>query len=141
MHDAHNLMEYEGCSTALARTNNPQTSKDAAVKMVKSGELNRQEQQVYKAIVRYINVNPLSKIIKGFTTKEIATSMSEFRRYADYCKWYDICHKRFSGLKRKDKIELIQTGVKVINPEQVPSLRIAKPVYKRRDGCRCWRLK
>ena len=51
MSDAHNLFEYEGCdTTTLARKENPQTSKDAAEKMVKSGELNKQEKWVYNAI-------------------------------------------------------------------------------------------
>jgi len=120
----------------LARKDDPQTSKDAAKKMVESGELSRQEKMVYDAILRYINVNPLSRITKGFTTKDIAKSMSEFRRYADYFKWYDICRKRFSGLERKGKIEVI-----VIGKKRLGATQLFDKIYKRRDGCRCWRLK
>ena len=115
---------HETAETArrLARSDDSQTSKDAAVKMVESGALNKQEKEVYKAIVEYDDANSLSKVFKnqGFTTKDIAESMSEFRRYADYYKWYDICRKRFSGLADKGKIE---------------------PTGDRRDGCQIWRLK
>ena len=96
----------------LARTDDPQTSKDAAEKMVKSGELNRQEQAVYGGILGYVR----NRTKKDFTTKDIA-------RYwwpATYYNAYDICRKRFSGLENKGKIEL--TG-------------------DRRDGCRVFRLK
>ncbi len=96
----------------LARTENPQTSKDAAEKMVKSGELNRQEKRVYDAITRY----SMCHSIKEFTTKNVAIWMLPM----PYYKAYDICRKRFSGLRDKGKIEL--TG-------------------GRRDGCQVWRLK
>jgi len=116
MSDAHNLFEYEGCdTTTLARKENPQTSKDAAEKMVKSGALNRQEKWIYNLIMKYVNSHPLERD-KTFTTKDIA---GWTRAYA-YDKAYDICRKRFSGLRDKGKIEL--TG-------------------GRRDGCRVWRLK
>jgi len=125
-------MKAQAAVNKLCRTENPQTSKDAAKRMVESGELNRQEKEVYDLMIRYDKYQS-----NGFTTKNIAAYMN----YRPYYKAYDICRKRFSGLERKGKIELVQTGVKVINPEQVPSLRIVKPVYKRRDGCRVWRLK
>ncbi len=119
MNEADNGFEYEGCSTALARTENPQTSKDAAEKMVKSGELNRQEKEVYKAILKAGK--------KDFTTKEIAAWMFCFEPYH---KAYDICRKRFSDIEMKNKIELIWLGVD----------KKGKNIYKRRDGCRVWRL-
>ncbi len=113
MNEADNLFEYNGCDTTiLARKENPQTSKDAAEKMVKSGELNRQEQAVYGGILGYVR----NHTKKDFTTKDIV-------RYwwpATYYNAYDICRKRFSGLQMKGKIEL--TG-------------------DRRDGCRVFRLK
>jgi len=124
--DAHNLFEYQGCSTdtlfaesaetarRLARTCNPQTSKDAAAKMVKSGALNRQEKWVYGWIDSYIRHRVVFGTSLDFTTKDIA------RYEGQYHKTNDICKRRFSGLERKDKIEL--TG-------------------DRRDGCRVWRLK
>jgi len=127
--DAHNLFEYQGCSTntlfaesaetarRLARTCNPQTSKDAAAKMVKSGALNKQEKWIYEAITEFIKHRVLHKHPLNFTTKDIALFMSN----NSYHKDYDICRKRFSGLERKGKIEEL-TG-------------------ERRDGCRVWRLK
>ena len=120
MSDAHNLNQYQGCSTALARKENPQTSKDAAEKMVKSGELNRQEKWVYNLIMKYVNSHPLERD-KTFTTKDIA---GWTRAYA-YDKAYDICRKRFSGLHLKRKIALGFEGLDI----------------KRRDGGRGWRLK
>ena len=119
-----------GCSTALARKNDPQTSKDAAKMMVDSGKLSRQEIEVL-SVIKFWHSG------KDFTTKDIAARMQVTYPFH---KAYDICRKRFSGLANKGKIKLIQTGVKVINPEQVPSLRIVKPVYKKRDGCRIYKL-
>ena len=95
----------------LARTCGPQTSKDAAEKMVKSGKLAEQEAEVYDAILRYDTYG-----FPDFTTKDIAVWLSS----VNYDKANVICGKRFSGLRNKDKIEL--TG-------------------DRRDGCRVWRLK
>ena len=94
----------------LARAKDPITSHKAAEKMVVSGALNKQEKEVYDAISRYATMFP------DFTTKDIAIIMLSM----PYWKAYDICHKRFSSIERKGKIEL--TG-------------------DRRDGCRVWRLK
>ena len=57
---------HETAETArrLARTCNPQTSKDAAVKMVESGALNRQQKEVYEAILAHLN--------NEFTAKELS---------------------------------------------------------------------
>ena len=101
----------------LARTENPQTSKDAAERMVKSGELNRQEQNIYERILAW------TRYCNDFTTKDIASCVA----WCTYDKAYDICRKRFSGLERKGKIVTIWT-----NDELWPL---------RRDGCRVWRLK
>jgi len=114
----------------LARSNDPETSKAAAVKMVESGALNRQENEIFFVIDTLYTGN-------DFTTKDIAALMLGY----PYYKAYVICGKRFSDLERKGKIELIQTGVKVTYTKSIPSLRIEKPIYKRRDGCRVWRLK
>ena len=115
MNEADNGFEYEGCSTALARKENPQTSKEAAVKMVKSGALNRQEEMVYNAIKNYSSHVVTLKEYEDFTTKDIVRWLC-----GNLYKAYDICRKRFSGLENKGKIEL--TG-------------------GRRDGCQVWRLK
>ena len=108
----------------LARTNNPQTSKDAAEKMVVSGELNRQEEMIYKTIKYYTKIHSH----KDFTTKDIATWIMSM----SYYKAYDICRKRFSDLEMKNKIELIRIDF---------DKKTLKHIYKRRDGCRVWRLK
>ena len=97
MNEADNGFEYEGCdTTTLARKENPQTSKDAAEKMVKSGALNRQENEVFDVIKKYG---------LDFTTKDIARSVW-WHTEMPYDKAYDICRKRFSGLQMKGKIEL-----------------------------------
>lgn len=109
----------------LARTNDPQTSKDAAKKMVESGALNQQQQNVYNAILMW------TKHADDFTTKDIASCIS----WCNYYKAYDICRKRFSGLANKGKIECIQ-----INTDQIGAEGLFEKIYKRRDGCRVWRL-
>ena len=95
----------------LARSNDPETSKAAAVKMVKSGMLNRQEQQVWEAILCLAVHAPYPECTDiSFTAKEVSAVSS-----VDY---YTI-QRRLSSLHYKGKIEL--TGA-------------------RRDGCRVWRL-
>jgi len=130
MHDAHNLNQYEGCSTSLARTNDPKTSKDAAEKMVKSGELNRQENLIYSTIVEYTTIYTQ----KDFTTKDIAHFMSWSIQDYNYDKAYEICRRRFSGLRDKGKIEL------VTEKKDITDCTFTF-IYKRRDSCRVWRLK
>jgi len=103
----------------IARDKDPITSHEAADKMVKSGKLNRQEEMVFNAIVHY------AKTHKVFNTKDIA----KYWWPATYYNAYDICRKRFSGLERKGKIELVY---------EWDGLRIKD--FKRRDGCRVWRL-
>ena len=97
-------------SPPLARAKDPETSHKAAEKMVVSGALSRQEKEVYDVILECDTTFP------DFTTKDIAIAMLSM----PYWKAYDICRRRFSGLKNKGKIEL--TG-------------------DRRDDCRVWRLK
>ena len=75
---------------ALARTCDPQTSKDAALKMVKSGALNRQEQWVLRQIE--------NSMFPDFTALEIARGIKD--------KYYYIIQRRLSGLNDKGKIEL-----------------------------------
>jgi len=110
-------------SYLLARKDSPQTSKDAAKRMVESGELSRQEQQIYDAILKSAK--------KDFTTKNIAAWMFNF---TSYDKAYDICRKRFSGLQMKGKIELVKVKKNITDCTFIY-------VDKRRDGCRVWRLK
>jgi len=115
-----------------ARTVDPQTSKDAALKMVESGELSRQEKWVYGRIKKYRN--------DDFTTKDLAALAWEVG--VDYFRANDICKRRFSGLECKDKIEPIPKTVLLGGKERlVINVKTGKIVYKRRDGCRVWRLK
>lgn len=102
----------EFAAKKLYRRDDPETSREAAEKMVKSGELNRQENEVLSIIKIAVGE---SKDYFNFTTKEIARKMLKY----PYYQAYDICRKRFSSLRDKDKIE--QTG-------------------KQREGCRVWRL-
>ena len=113
---------YLEAAQKLARRDDPQTSKDAAEKMVKSGALNRQEKWVYERIKKYRN--------DDFTTKDIAAIAWEVG--VEYYRAYDICRKRFSDLHWKGKIEPIWLGV---------NEKTGKNIYKRRDGCQCWRLR
>lgn len=82
----------------LCRRNDPQTSKDAAEKMVKSGKLARQERLVLVTIEDVCEA--LYK--KDFTAKEIVRWNNRFDYYT--------IQRRLSGLHNKGKIE--RTGEK-----------------------------
>lgn len=100
----------------LAHRDDPQTSYDAAEKMVKSGALAKQEREVYGAIRTMLGSAMQSF---DFTTKDIASQMAANELHT-YFKFYDTCRRRFSGLHNKGKIE--RTGEK-------------------REGCMIWKLK
>ena len=104
----------------LARTNGPQTSKDAAKKIVSTGELSRQEKRVYNAIIHYHRNDK-------FTTKDAAYWLA-FERGYSFDKAYLICARRFSGLRNKGKIERISIN------------NTGKPPWKKRDDCCVWGL-
>lgn len=97
----------------LCHRDDPETSHEAAKKMIESGELNRQEERVWDAIKSYINFNKQVKdvIITDFTPKEICEIIKI---------GYHVIQRRLSGLHRKGKIE--RTGQK-------------------RNGCAVWKLK
>ena len=101
---------------ALALTVGPNTSKEAAVKIVKSGELSRQEKVVLNAIKSHLSFSEYNIFPDDFTAKEI--------NYSRGINYY-IIQRRLSGLHDKDKIEPVWQGNKKL----------------RRDGCRVWRLK
>lgn len=105
----------------LCHRNDPETSRQAAEKMVVSGELNRQEQEVF-ALIKWKKNNSFL-VFPTFTAKEL----SNYRLYTEkagnfpnvgFLNYYTI-QRRLSGLHRKGKIE--RTGAK-------------------RDGCCVWRL-
>lgn len=94
----------------LCRRGDPETSYEAAEKMVKSGNLNRQEQKVLNAIKTHLYWRKHFGESKDFTAKEL--------NYSRGINYYTI-QRRLSGLHNKGKIE--RTGEK-------------------RDGCMVWRL-
>ncbi len=101
----------------LSHTNDPDTSYEAADKMIKSGKLQEQEELVLRAINDYLYPDDIMEIFgeekrEDFTAKQVA-SRTHFN--IDY---YTI-QRRLSGLFHKSKIE--RTG-------------------KKRDGCCVWRI-
>ena len=99
----------------LSHTNDPQTSYNAADKMIKSGKLSSQEKLVFDAIRDYLT----SKVVYAdltFTARELSDTTN-----IDY----HLIQRRLSGLNNKGKIERVMVGHKVIS----------------RNGCCVWRLK
>ena len=96
----------------LSHRQDPPTSFEAADRMVKSGRLNRQEQEVWEALKKaMVNMSScLSTDHCNFTAKQLSG-------------WsgidYFIVQRRFSGLRNKGRIE--RTGEK-------------------RNGCMVWKI-
>jgi len=111
----------------LFHRNDPETSQIAAEKMVESGALSRQEEEVWGAIidcVRFARRN-------HFTAKELTQSF-----YFDtHINAYHTIQRRLSGLCNKGKIKRIKIGEK-----RIGATDLFKPIYKKRDGCCVWRL-
>lgn len=109
----------------LFHKSDPITSKEAATKMVKSGALSRQEQEVYNEIVLYEerikNLRPYPQN-NGVTAKELSN-------WSGLNYW--VIQRRLSGLCNKSKIERIQ----------IHTNSDGKPIYKTRNGSCAWRLK
>jgi len=76
----------------LSHTTDPQTSYDAADRMVKSGKLQEQEEYVLWQIQKYCQV----KKQDTFTAKEV---------YRWFTFGYYVIQRRLSGLHSKGKIE------------------------------------
>ncbi len=95
----------------LSHTGDPQTSYDAAERLVQSGGLNKQEALVLDTLRRHDRP-------EGYTTKE----MAELVYYPEKNKTqkYHMCARRLPGLLNKDKV---------------------KRLIISRDGCRAWRVK
>ncbi len=100
----------------ICHKNDHETSFAAAEKMIKSGALNKQEQEVLGAIDQFYYRRGFNFTAKGLS------------------HWsgldYHIIQRRLSGLCLKGKIDRIKIGVK---PD-------GNPVYKKRDGCCVWRI-
>lgn len=75
----------------LVRKTDPQTSKDAARKIVESGALNRQEDEVWR-------------MLKGFDCDEGLT-MRELSELSGLD--YFMCQRRISGIFRKNKAKIV----------------------------------
>jgi len=127
--EAHNLFDYQGCDTKnlppLSHTNDPQTSFDAADKMIKSGKLKNQWQIVHRGITHYL----IGSHQENFTAKEVAKWMLGHEPTNYY-----MIQRRLSDLRNKGKIERINSKGEtyVENKGQKPLIR---------DGCCVWRLK
>lgn len=94
----------------LCHKNDPETSRKAAERMVKSGELSRQEKIVFRGIQHHL----IGGHREDFTAIELAKWM-----IGDTPKTYYMIQRRLSGLYRKGKIK--RTGQK-------------------RNGCCVWKL-
>lgn len=104
-------MKAQAEANKLCHRNDPETSREAAKKMVKSGKIQGQERLVYFIIQRYKNT--FTKYHQfDFTAKELVNHT--------YTLNYFQIQRRLSGLHRKGYIE--RTGEK-------------------RNGCAVWRLK
>lgn len=93
--------------------NDPETSREAAEKMIESGALSAQEEWVYRKLLCFLSAQ------EDFTAKELAHWITNWQTQYDYTYIYQIIQRRLSGLHRKGKIK--RTGDK-------------------RDGCMVWRL-
>lgn len=101
----------------LAHKTDPDTSRDAAEKMVESGKLSDQEYEVYLAIKKYYKST-------NFTAKELSKK-SGLNYWA--------IQRRLSGLKNKKKIKRVY--YREYTSPQTFVLQLEK-----RDGCCVWRL-
>ena len=81
----------------LSHSNDPTTSYDAIDRIINSGELNRQEQEVYEVLKRHDRS-------AGYTAKELA-----FIMIGDFTKNYFKVQRRLSGLRNKGKAGRVKT--------------------------------
>jgi len=104
----------------LARKNDPQTSVDAARKLVESSRLTKQEWLVYDVLKRHDRP-------AGYTAKELAYLIDDKDYKGDNTKKYLMVDRRFSGLFNKSKAEIVTV---IIDGYQQ---------NVRRNGCYAWR--
>lgn len=103
----------------LARKNDPETSKDAAHKLVESGRLTKQEWLVYDVLKRHARP-------AGYTAKELAYLIDDKDYKGDNTKKYLMVDRRFSGLFNKGKAKIVTVLIDGYK-ENV-----------RRNGCYAW---
>lgn len=104
----------------LAHRDDPQTSYEAAEKLVKLGKLTKQEQQVLNGIKSFLKE---FRFMSDFTAKELKVF------YLDYY----VTQRRLSGLRNKGKIDRLNTkgGIYIEGKGQE---------LMKRDNCAVWRL-
>lgn len=105
----------------LFHAKDPETSRQAAEKMVVSGKLNASIEEIRQAIDEYPD--------DEFTAKELAEHSG--------LNYIDI-QKRLSVISRQGKIERIEIGRKKAYPESACSLIV--PLFKERNNHCVWRL-
>ena len=111
--------DYE--TKLLCHKDDPDTSRQAAQKMIEKGALNKQEAEVLNTIKRYLNTQTWRN---DFTAKELKCM------YLDYY----VAQRRLSGLYNKGKIE------RIAEDDTTWSKGCGKKL-KRRNNCAVWRLK
>jgi hypothetical protein len=111
----------------LCHTKDVETSFEAADKMVESGKLTEQEQEVFKMIQHYCN--RLDKI--DFTPKELAawTKQSPIWSHITYI----VIQRRLSGIYNNDRIERIDKYGKTYREGRGQKLM-------KRNNCAVWRI-
>jgi hypothetical protein len=116
---AETLFDYE--TKLITHRNDPDTSRQAAQKMIETSKLQQQEKYINDEIKKY---HRLTRRIT-FTARELAnhTEMED----GDF---YYTIQRRLSGLHLKGYIERIIIGHK----------EDGKPIYKKRKNCCVWRL-
>ncbi len=85
-----NVMEWQP-AYPLSHSKDPATSYEAVDRIINSGELNRQEQEVYEALKGHDRP-------EGYTAKELAKEMT-----GNYAENYHKVERRFTGLRHKGK--------------------------------------
>ena len=100
----------------LSHSTDPQTSRDAAEKLVKSGRLSKQQEGVFNDISRYI----VEAHHKDFTAKELAKWLC-----GNKINNYYTISRRLNELEKKGKTERVYIGYSLV----------------KRDNCAVWKLK
>lgn len=110
------VMDFSKATRPLSHTNDPETSYEAADKMIESGKLNDQEFGVYSAILKY-------GVYRNFTAKELSEKSG--------LNYWTI-QRRLSGLRQKNKIRRVQYR------EHTSPVTFVLRCTKRK-GCCVWR--
>ncbi len=118
-----NVMEFPP-AYPLSHRDDPGTSYAAADRLINSGELNRQEQEVYEVMKRHNRP-------AGYTAKELAYIMT-----GDYTKNYFKVQRRLSGLRHKGKAGRVKIDGTITFAESPDRKDLIE-----RNNCCVWRAK